>query len=150
VPAFDIELEVLPAAISYSVGIIPWSPLQGGLLGGVLKKEREGRRLCGRAQETLGIFEVDEADLAGTDRQSRSSAPASARACGRYLCRSQFRAWQPGHGERWGIAAQIGAAWRGGQSWPVSRSKPGCGWSRSATATTDASKRGPDSGILSL
>src|ERR1700689_4540328 len=50
----DIELEVLPAAISYGVGVIPWSPLQGGLLGGVLKKEREGRRrLGGRAQETL-------------------------------------------------------------------------------------------------
>jgi aryl-alcohol dehydrogenase-like predicted oxidoreductase len=50
----DVELEVLPAAISCGVGIIPWSPLQGGLLGGVLKKEREGRRrLWGRAQETL-------------------------------------------------------------------------------------------------
>ena len=50
----DIELEVLPAAISYGVGVIPWSPLHGGLLGGVLKKEREGRRrLSGRAQETL-------------------------------------------------------------------------------------------------
>ena len=50
----DVELEVLPAAISYGVGVIPWSPLQGGLLGGVLKKEREGRRrLSGRAQETL-------------------------------------------------------------------------------------------------
>src|SRR6202042_1876753 len=50
----EIELEVLPAAISYGVGVIPWSPLQGGLLGGVLKKEREGRRrVSGRAQETL-------------------------------------------------------------------------------------------------
>src|ERR1700678_1960821 len=50
----DIELEVLPAAISYGVGVIPWSPLEGGLLGGVLKKERDGRRrLSGRAQETL-------------------------------------------------------------------------------------------------
>src|ERR1700722_3820455 len=50
----DIELEVLPAAIAYGVGIIPWSPLEGGLLGGVLKKEREGRRrLSGRAQETV-------------------------------------------------------------------------------------------------
>ena len=39
----EIELEVLPAAIEYGVGVIPWSPLQGGLLGGVLKKEREGR-----------------------------------------------------------------------------------------------------------
>jgi aryl-alcohol dehydrogenase-like predicted oxidoreductase len=50
----EIELEVLPAAISYGVGVIPWSPLQGGLLGGVLKKERDGRRRLGhRAQETV-------------------------------------------------------------------------------------------------
>jgi aryl-alcohol dehydrogenase-like predicted oxidoreductase len=48
----DIELEVLPAAIEYGVGVIPWSPLHGGLLGGVLAKEREGRRrLAGRARE---------------------------------------------------------------------------------------------------
>jgi aryl-alcohol dehydrogenase-like predicted oxidoreductase len=50
----EIELEVLPAAIDYGVGVIPWSPLQGGLLGGVLRKEREGRRrTSGRAQESL-------------------------------------------------------------------------------------------------
>ena len=55
----QIELEVLPAAIEYGVGVIPWSPLHGGLLGGVLRKEREGsagsgrRRLAGRARETL-------------------------------------------------------------------------------------------------
>jgi aryl-alcohol dehydrogenase-like predicted oxidoreductase len=50
----DIELEVLPAAIDYGVGVIPWSPLSGGLLGGVLRKEREGRRrTVGRAQEFL-------------------------------------------------------------------------------------------------
>jgi aryl-alcohol dehydrogenase-like predicted oxidoreductase len=50
----EIELEVLPAAIDYGVGIIPWSPLDGGLLGGVLKKEREGRRrLAGRAKATV-------------------------------------------------------------------------------------------------
>jgi aryl-alcohol dehydrogenase-like predicted oxidoreductase len=49
-----IELEVLPAAISYGVGVIPWSPLEGGLLGGVLKSEREGRRrLAGRAKELV-------------------------------------------------------------------------------------------------
>jgi len=50
----QIELEVLPAAISYGVGVIPWSPLHGGLLGGVLKQEREGRRrLAGSVQETV-------------------------------------------------------------------------------------------------
>jgi aryl-alcohol dehydrogenase-like predicted oxidoreductase len=50
----EIELEVLPAAIDYGVGVIPWSPLSGGLLGGVLRKEREGRRrTAGRARELL-------------------------------------------------------------------------------------------------
>jgi aryl-alcohol dehydrogenase-like predicted oxidoreductase len=49
-----IELEVLPAARAYGVGVIPWSPLEGGLLGGVLKSEREGRRrLAGRAREMV-------------------------------------------------------------------------------------------------
>jgi len=38
-----VELEVLPAAMDYGIGVIPWSPLTGGLLGGVLRKEREGR-----------------------------------------------------------------------------------------------------------
>jgi aryl-alcohol dehydrogenase-like predicted oxidoreductase len=52
----DIELEVLPAAREYGVGVIPWSPLQGGLLGGALKKEKEGRRRqAGRAQEALRV-----------------------------------------------------------------------------------------------
>ncbi|HWD07355.1 MAG TPA: aldo/keto reductase [Amycolatopsis sp.] len=37
-----IELEVLPAARHYGLGVMPWSPLHGGLLGGVLRKQREG------------------------------------------------------------------------------------------------------------
>jgi aryl-alcohol dehydrogenase-like predicted oxidoreductase len=50
----DIELEVIPAAEHYGLGIIPWSPLQGGLLGGVIKKENTGvRRLEGRAAQSL-------------------------------------------------------------------------------------------------
>ncbi|MCW2494931.1 aldo/keto reductase [Jatrophihabitans sp.] len=50
----DIELEVIPAAEHYGIGLIPWSPLHGGLLGGVLRKEREGkRRLEGRAAATV-------------------------------------------------------------------------------------------------
>jgi aryl-alcohol dehydrogenase-like predicted oxidoreductase len=42
--ARQIELEVLPAAVDFGVGIIPWSPLQSGLLGGVVRKDREGSR----------------------------------------------------------------------------------------------------------
>jgi len=50
----DIELEVIPAAEHYGLGILPWSPLHGGLLGGVLKKDRDGkRRLQGRAAEAV-------------------------------------------------------------------------------------------------
>ena len=46
----DVEREVLPAAETYGLGVIPWSPLQGGLLGGVVRKERDGsRRYAGRA-----------------------------------------------------------------------------------------------------
>ncbi|HEY6623570.1 MAG TPA: aldo/keto reductase [Acidimicrobiales bacterium] len=52
--AREIELEVVPAAVDYGLGIIPWSPLQGGLLGGVVGKEREGsRRSTERSQKAV-------------------------------------------------------------------------------------------------
>lgn len=39
-----IELELIPACRELGLGVIPWSPLGGGLLGGVLQKVNEGRR----------------------------------------------------------------------------------------------------------
>lgn len=39
-----VELEVIPACRHYGLGLIPWSPLGGGLLGGALKKAESGRR----------------------------------------------------------------------------------------------------------
>jgi aryl-alcohol dehydrogenase-like predicted oxidoreductase len=52
--ARTVELEVLPAAQHYGLGVLPWSPLQGGLLGGVLRKDRSGqRRLEGHAAEKV-------------------------------------------------------------------------------------------------
>lgn len=39
-----IEREMIPACNYYGVGIIPWSPLEGGLLGGVIKNLKAGRR----------------------------------------------------------------------------------------------------------
>jgi aryl-alcohol dehydrogenase-like predicted oxidoreductase len=39
-----VELEVIPTCQSYGLGLIPWSPLGGGLLGGALRKAQEGRR----------------------------------------------------------------------------------------------------------
>lgn len=47
-----IELEVIPACESLGLGLIPWSPLKGGLLAGALQKATEGRRAReGVAQE---------------------------------------------------------------------------------------------------
>lgn len=42
--ARTVERDLIPACEAYGVGIIPWSPLGGGLLGGVLDKPSEGRR----------------------------------------------------------------------------------------------------------
>ena len=48
-----IELEVIPACRHYGLGLIPWSPLAGGLLGGVLEKLDAGRRLSESAQKQI-------------------------------------------------------------------------------------------------
>jgi aryl-alcohol dehydrogenase-like predicted oxidoreductase len=42
--ARTVELEVIPALRYYGIGLIPWSPIGMGLLGGALRKAREGRR----------------------------------------------------------------------------------------------------------
>jgi aryl-alcohol dehydrogenase-like predicted oxidoreductase len=47
------ELEVLPACQAYGLGVIPWSPLGGGLLGGALRKVQEGRRASPSMQEVI-------------------------------------------------------------------------------------------------
>ncbi|HEY1855357.1 MAG TPA: aldo/keto reductase [Solirubrobacterales bacterium] len=50
----SIELEVIPAVEHYGLGLLPWSPLNQGLLAGVLRKDREGvRRLEGRAAAAM-------------------------------------------------------------------------------------------------
>ncbi len=51
--ARTVELEVLPACQAYGLGVIPWSPLAGGLLGGVLRKAAEGRRASARIQSAI-------------------------------------------------------------------------------------------------
>jgi aryl-alcohol dehydrogenase-like predicted oxidoreductase len=51
-----VELEVLPAAQHYGLGVIPWSPLHGGLLGGILRKMADGtagRSTSGRSAEGI-------------------------------------------------------------------------------------------------
>ena len=48
-----IELEVVPACRHYGLGLIPWSPLGGGLLAGALRKARTGRRANERVQKQV-------------------------------------------------------------------------------------------------
>jgi aryl-alcohol dehydrogenase-like predicted oxidoreductase len=48
-----IELEVIPACREYGLGLIPWSPLAGGMLGGALEKEAKGRRASEQAQKNI-------------------------------------------------------------------------------------------------
>ncbi len=48
-----VELEVLPACQAYGLGVIPWSPLMRGLLGGILSKPKEGRAASEQTQVQL-------------------------------------------------------------------------------------------------
>ena len=48
-----IEMEVIPAVQEYGMGLIPYSPLAGGLLAGALKKVDEGRRSSEYLQDEI-------------------------------------------------------------------------------------------------
>ncbi len=48
-----VELEVLPACQAYGIGVIPWSPLGGGLLGGILSESGGERRRSENIQRAL-------------------------------------------------------------------------------------------------
>jgi aryl-alcohol dehydrogenase-like predicted oxidoreductase len=48
-----VEEEVIPAAMNYGVGIIPWSPLFRGLLGGILAKQISGGRSASEQTQKL-------------------------------------------------------------------------------------------------
>ncbi|QKZ20825.1 aldo/keto reductase [Streptomyces chartreusis] len=53
------EMEVIPAAQEYGLGVIPFSPLHGGALGGVLKKWVDGgRRSEGKAVGAMSGSDV--------------------------------------------------------------------------------------------
>ena len=82
-----IELEVIPACREYGLGLIPWSPLAGGLLAGSNEQAGTGRR-------------AGESDAEG-DRQVRrairgvhGAVPGIGRTTGG--CRARVAAAQPG------------------------------------------------------
>ena len=51
--ARTIEMEVLPVCEDYGLGVIPWSPLDGGLLGGVLSTTDGVRRATENLQKRI-------------------------------------------------------------------------------------------------
>lgn len=83
-----VELEVLPAAQSYGLGILPWSPLAGGLLAGALKKAGAGRR------------GEDSALLGHSKREKQVEAH-----------RSQLQAYEDLCAELGANPAEVGLAW---------------------------------------
>jgi aryl-alcohol dehydrogenase-like predicted oxidoreductase len=56
-----VEEEVVPAAQHYGVGIIAWSPLMQGLLGGILAKEQAGGRSA--SEETQELLATHRAKI---------------------------------------------------------------------------------------
>ncbi|MFN2215386.1 MAG: aldo/keto reductase [Anaerolineales bacterium] len=48
-----VELEVIPSCRDYGLGLIPWSPLAGGILGGILDKVSKGRRTSDNAKKNI-------------------------------------------------------------------------------------------------
>jgi aryl-alcohol dehydrogenase-like predicted oxidoreductase len=85
-----VELEVLPACSGYGLGLIPWSPLKGGVLGGALEKARQGRRASDNAQKAIAKH---RAKLEAFEKlcAERERAPADV-ALGWLLCQPQVTA----------------------------------------------------------
>jgi aryl-alcohol dehydrogenase-like predicted oxidoreductase len=52
-----IELEVIPACLDYGLGLMPYSPLAGGALGGAFEKPKGGRREDKDLQEQIKTYE---------------------------------------------------------------------------------------------
>jgi aryl-alcohol dehydrogenase-like predicted oxidoreductase len=69
-----IELEVIPACLAYGIGLIPWSPLKGGVLGG-LSKGNDGRRSGELQQRTIAKHRV-ALEKFDTLAAKRGEAPA--------------------------------------------------------------------------
>lgn len=58
--ARTVERDLLPACEDYGLGVIPWSPLAGGLLGGVLGDIDEGSRRAGIKLDEAGRAKMEK------------------------------------------------------------------------------------------
>lgn len=64
-----IELEMIPACKEFGVGVIPWSPLAGGLLGGIIQNSQSLRRNETPTQDALAkhYSQVDQYETLCSD-----------------------------------------------------------------------------------
>lgn len=62
------ELEVIPAATALGLGVLAWSPLHGGLLGGVLRKKAEGTAVKSAQGRAVPALEAHQAAIAEYER----------------------------------------------------------------------------------
>lgn len=71
-----VELEVIPACREYGVGLIPYSPLAEGILGGALEKVNQGRRASPEVQELIAKHRPQLEQYEGLCKQIKE-APAT-------------------------------------------------------------------------
>ena len=71
-----IELEVLPACRAYGVGVIPWSPLAGGMLGGSSDDTARRKQVNPRFEKMRGSLERWEKLCAGLGEEPAAVALA--------------------------------------------------------------------------
>ena len=76
-----VEEEVVPAAQHYGVGIIAWSPLMRGLLGGILAKQRDTGRSASETTQKLLAKHRDKIERYEALCAEPRRAPVGRRAC---------------------------------------------------------------------
>ena len=60
----DLELELVPACLDQGIGILPWSPLHGGILSGKYRKNKQwpkGTRISAAGQHLP--YDVDQGEV---------------------------------------------------------------------------------------
>jgi aryl-alcohol dehydrogenase-like predicted oxidoreductase len=72
----DIEREVVPLALDQGLGILPWSPLAGGLLSGKFDLEGSGKGPAGTRRADFDFPPVDRSRAAACVRAMRPIADA--------------------------------------------------------------------------
>ena len=123
-----VELEVLPACQGYGLGVLPWSPLHGGLLGGILRKQG------GRGAAAAGGPPRPWPACARRSRRTRRSAPSSARTrpqVGAGLAAAPARGHRADRRAAHARTSSTGRCRRWRSRWTTRRS---AGWTRSSPA----------------